>query len=947
VATWKGSGTTSAPGSGNWIATTSWDTGVVPTSTENVIFPSGTYTVTVNGTANCANFTVTATSGTVTFLSSTTSAINVNGGSFTLASNVVWNIPTNTLVINFLGNSGTITTAGVTLNSNLTFTGSALAWAFGGDVTIGPLRTVSLNSGTINLASYKLTCGFFSSSNNGTRTVDFGSDSGSITVNGNGGTLFTTSTSTNLTVLPVGGVHDVFVDNNTGSPTTVAAGNLAIGTAFSFTFKSGTYALTASGSWGVNNLSYQGYVGALNSISNNARAVHGNLDIGSTVRSDAFAAGANACVFDATSGTKTIRTYGVKLDFPFVFSGAGGTFQLLDALTAGPASGPSTRTITHTSGTISLQSYKLEAGLYSGSGALARAIDFGTGNITLTGSGTVWSTANATNFTVSGSRTVNISNGGTTAATVSAGVTAGVETNSVDFNFTTGDYNLTLAANSKFRSLNFTGYAPSSGAVGNTALTIYGNLTLASRSGIFTGGANAWTLLTNSPTINPRDIDLAGITNLGFPLVFNAAGSTFRFLRNTTLNTNYVWTAGTFNLNGFELSLTTLVRSGGSGVVSMFANGGRVNITGTSGVVLNTSPTGNDYIAGDVPIYLTPTSTPSGRTITSLGSNFSLYFSGIAQADTLSFPVGTFNIKNLTTTGFSGTISSSSAWNVYGSLFFDSSTSVSGLSGQTLNLWGSGVQETLDGTTSFPTFYSMTLYGLTGSNYKLNQNVTATNYFSFTNGAILDLNGKTLTSKRGSVSTGSATIAMSGGTIVLNGDNTSLSGQPVWDTTNPATFTGSGTISCTSNLDKYIGPAGRTLPTIEQGGTGTLEFDDDGTGTGYVLADLTLKSTVTSPTTIRLQAGATTTFTDFSLSGTPGAQVTLRSNSAGTRATISKASGTVSTSYLTIQDIAATGGATWNAFTSAPYNNVNNGNNTGWNFTAGPATNTGAFFSIL
>jgi hypothetical protein len=35
---------------------------------------------------------------------------------------------------------------------------------------------------------------------------------------------------------------------------------------------------------------------------------------------------------------------------------------------------------------------------------------------------------------------------------------------------------------------------------------------------------------------------------------------------------------------------------------------------------------------------------------------------------------------------------------------------------------------------------------------------------------------------------------------------------------------------------------------------------------------------------------------------------------------------------LTIQDSAATGGATWNAFTSN--NNVNNGNNTGWNFTA-------------
>jgi hypothetical protein len=200
----------------------------------------------------------------------------------------------------------------------------------------------------------------------------------------------------------------------------------------------------------------------------------------------------------------------------------------------------------------------------------------------------------------------------------------------------------------------------------------------------------------------------------------------------------------------------------------------------------------------------------------------------------------------------------------------------------------------------------------------------------------LDLNGKTLTAQYGYglLSSGNTpTITMSSGTIKLTGDNTSISAYTyVWDTTDNTTFVGSGTISCNSVLPKYIGPAGRTLPTVEQAGVGTLTLADDGTGTGYVLADLTLKSTVTLPTIIQLQQGVTFTFTNFSLSGTLGAQVTLRSAGAGVQATISKASGTVSVSYLTIQDSAATGGATWNAFTTN--GNVDGGNNTGWNFTA-------------
>ena len=88
--------------------------------------------------------------------------------------------------------------------------------------------------------------------------------------------------------------------------------------------------------------------------------------------------------------------------------------------------------------------------------------------------------------------------------------------------------------------------------------------------------------------------------------------------------------------------------------------------------------------------------------------------------------------------------------------------------------------------------------------------------------------------------------------------------------------------------------------------------------------------------TVQLKDGATSTVGAFTTSGTN--QKFLQSTLAGTQATISQASGTVNASYLTIQDINATGGATWNALFLN--NNVDDGNNDGWDFGAVPITFT-------
>lgn len=76
-------------------------------------------------------------------------------------------------------------------------------------------------------------------------------------------------------------------------------------------------------------------------------------------------------------------------------------------------------------------------------------------------------------------------------------------------------------------------------------------------------------------------------------------------------------------------------------------------------------------------------------------------------------------------------------------------------------------------------------------------------------------------------------------------------------------------------------------------------------------------------------------------SGT-GAQFRADTVSGAPTWTISDTTGTNAVEYCLIENSTASGGATWNAFTSL--GNVDNGGNTGWNFTAPPSGNSSNFF---
>jgi hypothetical protein len=145
--------------------------------------------------------------------------------------------------------------------------------------------------------------------------------------------------------------------------------------------------------------------------------------------------------------------------------------------------------------------------------------------------------------------------------------------------------------------------------------------------------------------------------------------------------------------------------------------------------------------------------------------------------------------------------------------------------------------------------------------------------------------------------------------IILD-SNVTLTGTSAWN------FLGQGTIQSITSAGVTF-----TQPIVINSPSGTVQLLD------AFAQDSARTFTITNGT-VQLKNGVTSTVGAFATSGTN--QKFLRSTLAGSQATLSQASGTVNASYLTIQDINATGGATWNARTDLGSKDITN--NTGWNF---------------
>jgi hypothetical protein len=205
-----------------------------------------------------------------------------------------------------------------------------------------------------------------------------------------------------------------------------------------------------------------------------------------------------------------------------------------------------------------------------------------------------------------------------------------------------------------------------------------------------------------------------------------------------------------------------------------------------------------------------------------------------------------------------------------------------------------------------------------------------------TNGT-LNLNGQTLTVGTAfSTASGTKNLTFNGGTLVCP-----TSGVTAFNNFVPTGFTttagtGTGYIQMTGATAKtFVGNGSTFNCVVQQAGAGALTIIGSN-------SFLDLQATVAGqPSSILFTAATTTTFTNFTLSGTAGNLVTIGSVTAASH-TLSKSSGTVDVNYLSISRSTAQGGATWRAYTVN--GNVDGGNNLGWKFAPFDPTAMLAFF---
>lgn len=223
----------------------------------------------------------------------------------------------------------------------------------------------------------------------------------------------------------------------------------------------------------------------------------------------------------------------------------------------------------------------------------------------------------------------------------------------------------------------------------------------------------------------------------------------------------------------------------------------------------------------------------------------------------------------------------------------------------------------------------------TGSSYQFADSfaINAARTLTHTKGA-LDSNSQPISVGIWSSSNGNTrSLTLGTSTVTLTG----TSAVTIW---NLGTATGmtlsaaSSTISiaAASSSTRLFAGGGLTYGTLSYtvaGSTGQLTMSDGNTFGTFSFSD------TSNARTLKFTSSTTTTVTNWNVNGTSGKLMTISASTSGTAATLSCASGTISSDYLSLKDSTATGGASFYAGTHS----TNVSGNTGWTF-SGPPTFT-------
>lgn len=679
-------------------------------------------TVNVNaGTFSTGNFSIIANS--INSTGATTRAINLGSSTITLQGSGVLNLVATGLTFNAgtsqinVTGAGAFTGGGVTFY-NVTFPSNAGGATISGANTFNNLTFLTRSSygiTTYTIAANQTVNGTFTcptqtaaiyrvqvvSSTVGTpvtitaatttlNNVDFqditaagtGSWSGTSVGNKGGNTGITFSAAKTVYWNLAGTQNWASTGWATSSGGTPAAAN--------FPLPQDTAVFDNAGAIGTITMDNPWYFGTFNSSARTTAATFasgqyycmGNWLIGAGISGAGFAGTMN---FVGRGNTQQITSAGNSVNGFVTVNNIGGIVQLQDNLTIG-----STSATTLTNGTLDLNSKVLSCGSFllgTGIGGV-RTLAFGTGNITLNNSGSIWSTdvAASTTLTITGTPTVNVAYAGAVAITITPGTLAVGQ--APNFNFLAGTYSLAFSSARNFGTLDFTGF---SGSVTAISINITGGLTISPTMTFAAGGAVVWTFIG---TAGPYTINGGGIS-VDRSFVFNGVGGTWTLGSAVTLAAvssvgGVTLTNGTINLASFTFTAASFTTA--TGVKTLTYNSGSLVLTGSGALVFNNAaPTSFTQTAGTGNGIISMTSA-SAKTFVGAGATFPASLNqGGAGALTVTGANTFFNITNTNSTASTITFPSSTITTVNN---FTAAGTVGNL--LTINSSTSGTQATIN-----------------------------------------------------------------------------------------------------------------------------------------------------------------------------------------------------------------------------------------------------------
>ncbi len=604
----------------------------------------------------------------------------------------------------------------------------------------------------------------------------------------------------------------------------------------------------------------------------------------------------SAITFASTSGTQQTITTGGKNLGNWSVTGAGSSYILSDSNSTGTSA-----TVTLSAGTLNTGGQTCSWGGFAASGSTTRTLTLGSSTVSIT-SAIGWSIATATNMTLSaGTSTITF----TAAGTINLGTNLSYNnissTSSSIFTVTcSGGIGTGVIAN-----LTRTGTAvKTDGMQINVNITISGTLTLTGNS------------ITNRLNVESNVI--------GSPRTITCNGTVV--VSNSDISDMVAGGSASWNLSG--------------------ATGGTGDCGGCTGITFTTATTqtwqgtsGGNW--SDVSKWTSRIPLPQDTVV--ISSAFTA-----SQTITMDMPrLG----GDISWTGSSGSPTwaiTSTQSNIFGSLVLASGMSITG-TGSAFRFRGRAACTITCNSVTFPGGITVDS-GITGS-YTLQDALVMSGALIVGSGVArgtLNTNGQTLTCTTatiGSAGVTSTVLTLGASTVNLTG---TAAGALLTIAASMTVNAGTSNIvvSNASSNDRNIVAHGYSLATVTYtvaGSTGRLILGTTGS-TGTITIGTLNFSDVTNARTLRLWAGTTLKILNtFNVVGTSGKLMTIDTSTGGTKSTLYKPYGYVSTDYLSVQDM--TGSGTWYAGSHS----TDSGNNTGITFTDAPVglSDSGSFLAFF